>query len=64
MSAGFATTFGFDAASVVFGAGSSAELLAGIRGLVAEARRLDVRPGTLVALIKEEYRTLASVTMA
>ena len=37
------------------GAGSSAELLAGVRALVGEARRLDVGVGTLIALIKEEY---------
>jgi len=37
------------------GAASSAQLLDGVRALVADAQRLGVRPGTLLALIKEEY---------
>ncbi len=36
-------------------AGLSPELLATVRGLVAEARRLDVGAETLTALIREEY---------
>ncbi len=37
------------------GAGSSGQLLNDVRALVDDARRLGVRSGTLIALIKEEY---------
>ena len=36
-------------------AGSSAPLVAAVHRLVADARALDVGPGTLIALIREEY---------
>jgi hypothetical protein len=36
-------------------AGLSPELLADVRALVVEARRLDVGIGTLTALLREEY---------
>ena len=42
-------------AVVTESAGLPPELLAAVRDLVAEARRLDVGAGTLTALIREEY---------
>lgn len=42
-------------AVVTESAGLSPELLADVRALVAEARRLEVGAGTLTALIREEY---------
>ena len=42
-------------AVVTDSAGLSPELLAAVRELVSEARRLDVGAGTLTALIREEY---------
>ena len=42
-------------AVVTGGAGMPPELLADVRALVAEARRLDVGVTTLTALIREEY---------
>jgi GntR family transcriptional regulator len=42
-------------AVVTAGAGVSPELLAAVRTLVVEARRLDVGATTLTALIREEY---------
>ncbi|HXR43405.1 MAG TPA: GntR family transcriptional regulator [Pseudolysinimonas sp.] len=37
------------------GAASSGALVAAVQRLVADARALDVGPGTLIALIREEY---------
>jgi GntR family transcriptional regulator len=42
-------------AVVTESAGLSPELLAAVRELVVEARRLEVGAGTLTALIREEY---------
>ncbi len=37
------------------GASSSGPLVVAVQRLVAEARALDVGPGTLIALIRDEY---------